>query len=521
MNKPLPSALYTAQQVQQMDAMMIEHYGIAGFELMQRAAHAVMNVIIEKYPLCQRLVVLCGGGNNGGDGYLVAMLAHLHSIEVSVLWLSDPQRLAEDAKQAWLQCAAAGVSIHPFEAAAFDEQLLEIDLIVDALLGVGLQGEVRSEYQPVIEACNGSAVPVCAVDIPSGLCANTGTVNGCAIQAASTVTFIGVKQGLLTGQGREYCGDIIFAGLNIPDEVVLQQPNVERITAEYLQSYLPPRPRAAHKGLFGHVLLVGGNHGMPGAIMLAAEAALCAGAGRVTVATRQSHLIALAVRVPEIMAHGVESASDLVPLLQSKSAIVIGPGLGTDEWGQALLAEVLKQDKVEQLCPVVVDADALNLLAQCPDLLYECVVPLVVTPHPAEWARLLNSSIETCESDRFNAIVMLQRYLSQHYFSREQNQSVCILKGSGTLIRQNKKTVLCSDGNPAMAVAGMGDVLSGLIGALLAQHIPSFEAAQIAVWAHSSAADVIAKEQGEIGLRATALIPYIRQQLNLIISTLI
>ena len=267
---------------------------------------------------------------------------------------------------------------------------------------------------------------------------------GCAIQATLTVTFIGLK-GVYYRQGRQHSGEIVFAGLNAPTDADFDGANVQRITLECLRHYLQPRPRAAHKGLFGHVLLVGGNHGMPGAIMLATEAALCSGAGRVTVATCPEHLSAIAMRLPEVMAHGVEDAAALIPLLHGKSAVVIGPGLGVDEWAISLLRAVLTQDELKQKYSIVIDADALNLLAQHSNLLHECTAPFVVTPHPAEWARLLDSSIESCEQDRFHAIERLQRYLSQQR-STGKDGPVCVLKGSGTLIRQGRQTVLCSDG---------------------------------------------------------------------------
>lgn len=503
----LPENLFTAEQVRQLDHIAIAHHGIPGFELMSRAASAVMAAISHQWPGITGLQVLCGAGNNGGDGYLVARLASDKNIPVSVLALKDPATLTGDAQQAFQACVKAGVSVTPYEPG----QPLEGDVIVDAMLGTGLSGEVRGHYQTAIQQLNNSDRSVCSVDIPSGLCADTGSPLGEAVKAHLTVSFIGLKQGFLTGKGPEYTGQLLFNDLGVPAEVYQEvAPGSRRVTRSSLQGLVKPRPRAAHKGDFGHVLLVGGNHGMPGAITMAAEAAIHCGAGKVSVATRKSHLNALAIRTPEIMATAVKTKGGLKALLPGKTVIVIGPGLGQDEWALRLLKDALASE-----CPLVLDADALNLLSEHPQLLHGRKFPMILTPHPGEMARLRGCEGAIIQKDRFTALKECHSALL-----RKVGQPVpmaILLKGAGTLIYEGQELLLCDHGNPAMAVAGMGDVLSGIVGALVAQKLDITDAVRLGVWLHASAADEIVADQGEVGLLATQLIPVVRKRLNAII----
>ena len=513
MNKSLPESLYTADQVRQLDYVAIHQQGIPGFELMTRAARTVLSTIVRYWPEAGTLLVLCGAGNNGGDGYMVAKLAKEQGLRVSVLAVKNPVELKGDALTAWQACADAGVVIRPYDS----EQSLCADVVVDAMLGTGLCGEVRGDYQDAIKRLNHLDSPVCAVDIPSGLCADTGVPLGVAVKAKVTVSFIGLKRGLMTGLGPEYCGKLVFNDLGVPEPVYQAVPSdCRRISPKQFCGWLSPRSRAAHKGDFGHVLLIGGNHGMPGAIMMAAESALHCGAGRVTVVTRKRHLAALAVRCPEVMGVSVKRRSGLGSLAEGKSVMVIGPGLGRDDWGLKLLKDALAVE-----CPLVLDADALNLLSDHPQLLKGRKSPIIFTPHPGELARLSGLDIPTIQNNRFAALPDSHRQLTAltgELAAQRQPEIALLLKGAGTLIFDGQNTALCSDGNPGMAVAGMGDVLSGVIGALLAQGLAPFRAAQMAVWLHASAADEVVAGQGETGLRATELIPVIRQRLNFIIG---
>ena len=496
MYKALPEKLYTADQVRQLDHIAIVDHGISGFELMSRAARTTLDVICQQWPDLNSIQVFCGSGNNGGDGYLVALLAHRKALDVSIITLKEPELLSGDALRAFQYCSDAGIAIAPFT----DKTAINAELVVDAMLGSGLVGNVRGRYKEAIKVINSSSAYCCAVDIPSGLSADTGIPLGLSIRADLTVSFIGLKQGLLTGEGRHYCGDIRFNDLAIPTEVLNQvQPSCLRINREMLKGCINPRSPSTHKGDNGHVLLLGGNHGMPGAIIMAAEAAIHSGVGRVTVATREEHLSALAIRCPEVMARSVDDKTAFQALLKGKDVVVAGPGLGQDDWAYTLLQEVVASE-----CSVILDADALNLLSQHPQLQKRRKSPMILTPHPGEASRLLHTDNIKIQQDRFSAVAECV----------EQFSAITLLKGAGTIISDGSNHYLCSAGNPGMAVAGMGDVLSGVLGALLAQGIEPLKATLLACWLHSSAADDIVAKQGEIGLLATQLIPVIRRKLN-------
>jgi hydroxyethylthiazole kinase-like uncharacterized protein yjeF len=270
---------------------------------------------------------------------------------------------------------------------------------------------------------------------------------------------------------------------------------IEEIDLEHYAEFLDPRPIDCHKSMFGHVLVVGGDYGYSGAVRMAAEAALRVGAGLVSVATRPEHALALNIARPEIMCHGVSSAEALKPLLEKATVIAVGPGLGQSRWAKSLLTLVLKSKK-----PLVVDADALNLLALKP----EKHAQWILTPHPGEAARLLKKSVATIQGDRLTAVKMLQKKFG----------GVAILKGAGTLVDgPDAIPAVCSLGNPGMATAGMGDILSGVISGLLAQHLPLVKAAKLGVLLHALAGDRAA-EEGERGMLATDLLPYLRWLVN-------
>ena len=501
--RSLPQELYTADQVRQLDRYAIDgvadHPGMDSFELMKRAAAAAWAEILQRWPELYegtRLQVFCGAGNNGGDGYLIAALATDQYIPVTVIALKDPDSLQGDALKAFQHCQGRSVAIETWSPGIS----VEGDIVVDALLGTGLSGPVKGHYLSAIEMINLSGKPVVAVDIPSGLCSDTGSVSGSAVKADMTVTFIGMKQGLLTGRGPAFVGELRYADLDVPP-VVFQQtsPVSHRLSRQQLSSLLQSRWGDAHKGDNGHVLVIGGNHGTPGAIIMAAEAAIHCGAGKVSVATRPEHLIALAVRRPEVMAFGVTGKADLLPLLSDKSVIVAGPGFGTDDWAFELLDLALSSE-----LPVVLDADALNLLSEHPRLRRARKFPMILTPHPGEAARLLTTDTGSVQKNRMDAALRL----NQIY------RACVVLKGAGTLVQDDKALFICAAGNPGMAVAGMGDVLSGVIGALVAQGLPAPDAARMGVWLHARGADVLVEQQGERGLLATEIIPFIREQLN-------
>ena len=487
--------LFTAEETRALDHCAIHEHGIPGIVLMSRAADAAFRYLLELWPEPGRLQVLCGTGNNGGDGYLIADLAHKRGIDVTVVQLGDPARIGGDARLARQQALANGVRVTPFGEVEIDAG----GVVVDALLGTGIGGDVRGVYRRAIDAINESGARVLAVDIPSGLCADTGRVLGAAVRADMTVTFIGLKRGLFTLHAPDYTGAVQFADLAVPAAVYDAVPTrCSRLELEPLLERLPPRPASAHKGLFGTVLVVGGDHGMAGAASLAAEAALRCGAGLVRVATRPEHVAALVARTPEAMPRGVESDADFTPLLEAADVLVLGPGLGSSPWSVQLLKRALASAK-----PAVLDADALNMLAaQGPGALPGGSVR-VLTPHPGEAARLLDCDTGAVQADRFAAVLELQRRYG----------GVVVLKGNGSLVADGATTLLSDYGNPGMASGGMGDVLSGVIGALLAQRLPALEAAALGVCLHGAAAD-LAAEAGERGLLATDLLPHLRALLG-------
>ncbi len=485
--------LYTAAQVRELDRIAIETRGIPGYRLMCRAGQALVDCIARTWPAAGRVCVLCGPGNNGGDGYVVARLLRAAGIDVRVLSLPDPDSLKGDAAQAAQDYMAQGGQCSPFTG-ALEEQ---VDLLVDALLGTGLDRPVAGDFRSAIEALNRQSAPVLAVDIPSGLHADSGRVLDVATQAQRTLTFIGRKRGLYTGAGVRYAGQVEFDDLAVPADIYANQvADTHLIARPALGPMTRPRAADAHKGHFGHVLVVGGNQGMSGAARLAAEAAARCGAGLVSVATRREHAAVLNAGCPELMVHAVEQAADLQPLLRRASVVVVGPGLGQTAWSKMLFERVL-----ESGLPLVVDADALNLLARDSRQRDNWIL----TPHPGEAGRLLQQTVEVVEQDRFAAV----RQLADRY------GGVAVLKGAGSLIATGNGPIhLCARGNPGMASGGMGDALSGLLGALLAQGLGTFEAAGTGVFLHARSADLVAGEKGERGLLASDLIPVLRELLN-------
>ncbi|HMU90582.1 MAG: NAD(P)H-hydrate dehydratase [Pseudomonadales bacterium] len=495
----LPTLLYTAAQSRQLDRLAQQLPGIDGSVLMRRAGSAAFDVLRSHWPQARRLLIFCGGGNNGGDGYVLAELAQRAGFSVTLVALVAAEQLRGEALVACRNAVAAGVEPLPFAA----ERLVDTqhDLLVDALLGTGLSGEPRAEYRAVIDWINASALPVLALDLPSGLDADTGRVWGAAVRADLTIAFIAAKRGMLTGAGPDHCGLLGFADLELPGALhqKLESEAVLRLTSTLLPQWLPRRPRSAHKGMFGHLLIIGGNHGYGGAVSIAAEAALRAGAGLVTIATRGAHLSALLARRPEAMVRAVESGQDLEPLLALPTVILLGPGLGQDAWAEQMVQRVLGSD-----LPLVVDADGLNLLARRATPVHR--ENWILTPHPGEAARLLGCDSREVEADRFAAVQQLA----------ERHGGVALLKGAGTLVASaavGGGIALCAAGNPGMASGGMGDLLSGLIAALLAQQLSLVDAARAGVLLHAMAGDEAAGGN-ERGLLATDLLAPLRRWVN-------
>lgn len=490
------SLAYRAEDVRELDRLTIEEHGHPGIRLMSRAARATFNHLGFLWPETRRLTVFCGTGNNGGDGFLIAAYARQKGIDATVYQLGNAENIRGDALTAKNYALENGVKLLAYEPSLS----IVADVVVDAMLGTGLQREVSGDYAQAIENINNQQSPVLAVDIPSGLCSDTGQIRGTVVQADHTVTFIGIKQGCLTGQGPEYCGAIHYENLNVPLEVFdAVAPQSYRLSLESECKALPRRARVSHKGTNGRVLIVGGECGYGGAVIMAAAAAGRSGAGLVSVATRQQTIAGLLSRCPEAMGREVKSGLELGPLIYNADVLAIGPGLGVGSWAEQMMQPASAAQK-----PMVVDADALNLLAAQPPYMPQHCDNWILTPHPGEAARLLGVTAEEIQADRFAAVRSLQ-----HRYG-----GVVVLKGAGTLIADGSLTYISEYGNPGMGSGGMGDVLSGVLVALLAQGLSLSEAARLGVCVHSAAADRAVIDGGEIGLLATDLLPYIRQRLN-------
>lgn len=489
----LPEALYRAADTRAADRRAASEHGLAGGVLMERAGGAAFALLRERFPRDRRVAVVCGPGNNGGDGYVLARLAKEAGLATTVLSPANTAGLKGDAAVARNAWHKTGGTVQVFSV----EHLQACDVIVDALFGTGLERPLEGEWRAAIEDMNASGRPVFAIDIPSGLHADTGRVLGAAARAALTLSFISLKAGLFTGQGREHSGLILFDALGVPGAVFAGiTPLARRITERNLHGLLKPRARHAHKGDAGRVLVVGGQPGMPGAVRLTGEAAYRAGSGLVVLATHPEHAALISAARPELITYGVNDVQVIQPLLAVAHALAVGPGLGQGKWGRALWQAVLSVDK-----PLVVDADALNLLATQPSSRADWVL----TPHPGEAARLLGVGVADIQSDRFAAA----REIARRY------GGVCVLKGSGTLIASidDQPLWLCDRGNPGLASGGTGDVLTGTIAALLAQGLAPLEAARLGVWAHASAGDRVAAN-GERGILASDLLQPLRTILN-------
>lgn len=476
--------LYSAEQVRELDRRAIEDFDIPSYELMCRAGQGLLDIIQLRWASANKVLIVCGSGNNAGDGYVLGRLLVATNANVDVYSASELSSLSGDAKHAYDEYRTAGARSVLSEL----PDLGHYDLIVDALLGSGLCREVEGRFADLIAFINQSDIPVLAVDVPSGLNATTGAVCGVAVKSDVTATFIGAKRGLLTNDGPDCSGLVFVDDLRLPKEVFDGLAvTVQRLTKSAL-GCIAPRARNAHKGSYGSVLLVGANVGMEGAIALAGLACLRCGAGLVKIAGRSgiSNLSAL----PDLMRIDVSRSDDLAPVLSSMSVIAAGPGLGTDEWAKACFDLVTTSGK-----PLVLDADALNILAKTKISLS---TPLVLTPHPAEAARLLGCTTQEIQADRFTSVLAIAK----------QYNAVVVLKGCGTLVSDGEDIFLCDRGNPSMACAGMGDVLTGVISGLLAQGLSAFNAAKAGVYLHAYAGDLADTELG-VGLTASDVAAYL------------
>ena len=489
----MPRDLYTPRAAMEIDGMVQER-GLAGSVLMERAGQGAWRLALALWPRTRRVVVCCGHGNNGGDGAVFARCALEHGCKVQALVPNGTDLCGPGSRQAWQKYAAAGGSVVSKDI-AIDE---DADLVVDAMFGTGFSRAPEGIWAELITAVNASGAKVLALDVPSGLNAANGACPGVAVRADATISFIVPKQGLFTASGPDRCGATFCDDLAVPPEYL--PPGMAAsslIVAGDHDELLRPRAKDSHKGSYGHVLVVGGNRGTPGAVWLAAAAAARAGAGLVSVATRDGNCQALSSH-PEIMVHAVEQAGQLEPLLRAAGVCVIGPGLGKDEWARELLARVLEHD-----CKLLLDADALNLLAKEPPAGGDDR-NWTLTPHPKEAARLLACGSGEVQADRFAAAAALQRRYG----------GVALLKGSGSIVADSDGVAVVHGGNPGMASGGMGDALSGVIASLAAQGVAPAAAAKLGACVHAAAGDAAAASGGERGMQASDLLPWIRHACN-------
>lgn len=487
--------LYTATQCRELDRIAIEDFGMLGFDLMRRAGRVAFAELLDSWPEARRLSICCGKGNNAGDGYIIAGLARSMGLTVDLLQLGEPGDLQGDAGRARDWAVSEGV--RPTVVESQDIQL-NGDVIVDGLLGTGLSRPLRGSYAAMVRAINASGAPVLAIDVPSGVNADTGACADPTVAADVTVTFIGRKRGLHSGPGISAAGRLVYADLEVGRAVLDRVPGIPLLDIHALLAArpLPQRDRNAYKQALGHVVVVGGEHSMGGAVLLAAEATLRVGAGMVSVVTRATHRNAILARRPELMVVDADDTAARHEIFDRASTFIVGPGLGRQQWGFELLQEVLALAK-----PTVVDADGLNALAHL-DL--QLQGPVIVTPHSGEAATLLNKDSASVQQDRFAAARALATRVS----------GVAVLKGAGTVIASHDADDsallgVCAHGNPGMATAGMGDVLAGVVGGLLAQGCSTADAAVYGVCLHSCAGDLAGKQVGERSLLATDLLPHL------------
>jgi hydroxyethylthiazole kinase-like uncharacterized protein yjeF len=487
MESPLP--LYTADQVRAMDAHAIEALGLSAYELMGRAGAAAWQFAQQRWPAARTIGVVCGPGNNGGDGYVFARLARAAGATVHVIVPQDGVPHSDAARRAARDWRDGGGLVR-----SFDGQLPDADLWVDALYGTGIKRPPAGVAQTLIERINASRRPVLALDVPSGLDPDRGS-GRLFVRADACLSFLAAKRGLYTGQA---CAtDVQLDRLGLPADLFdAFAPAARLYKPALLAAALAPRAADSHKGEFGHVLCVGGEVGMGGAVRLCAEAALRAGAGLASVATRTEGVAALVVARPEAMTHAVEDAGALEVLIRRADVLAVGPGLGLGDWGRTLFDAAIASGK-----PMILDADGLGLLAKRPRPLPQAIL----TPHPGEAARLLDTSNEQVQADRFAALDALV----------ERFQCVVVLKGAGTLVgAPGESTAVIGAGNPGMATGGMGDVLTGVIAAMHAQDLPPFEAAVFGALLHGAAGDAAARIDGERGLLPSDLFPHLRRMAN-------
>lgn len=482
--------LYRADAVRAIERAAFAR-GVDAFGLMTRAGEAAAALLRTRWPAARRIGVLCGTGNNGGDGYVAALALHRAGLHVELVASGGAGTPSSQRAAAAWHAAGQGTR-------GISECVPAVDVWIDALFGIGLSRPPDEPMAAWMRGLHAQGRPVLALDLPSGLDADRGSAPGAVLPASITLCFIAAKPGLFTATGREVAGEVQVDALgldlaSLAADARIAGPSAWALGASALADALPVRRLDSHKGHHGRVVCLGGDHGMAGALVLCAEAAARGGAGWVEALTRPESVLALNVRRPEIMARALPDDDALSQRLAAADAVAVGPGLGQSDWGRHVFAAAFASGR-----PLVVDADALNLLADAP-----CALPgAVLTPHPGEAARLLGCRTADVQADRFGAAQALV----------DRFEAVVVLKGAGTLVAAPGECPRVIDaGHPGMASAGMGDALTGLIAALRAQGMAAFDAAWCGALAHALAAD--AKPWAR-GLLATDVIDELPRVLN-------
>ena len=515
--------LVTAAQMQSLDRRTIEEAKVPGTTLMEKAGSGVVEALEKAFgsPSGKHVTVFCGKGNNGGDGFVIARLLRRKRARVHVLLFADPKELTGDAKimhRRLIRTAGASVVTSLPDEGRTRHHSAHADFLIDALLGTGLSSPVKGRYQEAIMAMNASSAPTIAVDLPSGIHSDNGEILGTAVQASLTVTFGCPKLGLFLGSAIDHAGRIVTSDIGIPHEYVKALSlNFQLLTPGTIRPLLPHRPPTSHKGTYGHAGIIAGSPGKTGAAALAGRAALRIGAGLVSIATPKSVnptlesklLEAMTVPMPETEAFtlGSSAYSSLNDFAKTRSAVAIGPGIGTQQETGELVRKIIPNLNH----PCVIDADALNLLAGHSSILLSRKITHILTPHPGEMARLVeNSSPQSVNHDRLG---MALRFAQTYHV-------IVVLKGARTIIASPAgQAAICPTGNPGMASAGMGDALTGVIVGLLAQGLSPWNAAATGVYLHGLAGDIGAEKLGQAGLIASDLIECIPHALTQTLSS--
>lgn len=491
--------LYSAQQVREIEASFAAESDDGTYPLMEAAGSAAYALLRQRFPDANSLLIVTGKGNNGGDGYIVARLAIEDGLQVALCSFCEPQQIKGDAARAYRKLVKLSPVLVSWQAVS----LADYDLIVDALLGTGIHGDVREPMASAINLINQSELPVVAIDIPSGIDADSGCLANVAIKATATATYIGFKKGSYTGDALSYQGELELYSLAVAEH---HFPSSDRVLQAHnwcsVKGRLKPRPVNSHKGLFGFCQVIGGAAGMTGATLMASSAAARCGSGVVS-AWVEENAAAIVTTRPEIMAKNVtlDEIPEHISLIDKANSMVIGPGLGQLDWAQKWM-QALSGCKSFIDVNKVIDADGLNWLATNP----QSNPHWILTPHPGEAARLLNSDTQTINRDRFAAGLLIAKKFG----------GVCVLKGAGTIISSaDGLQVVCQVGNPGMASGGMGDVLAGLIGGFLAQGYELIDAAVLGVCLHGEAANRAAGTEANYrGLLASDLLKFISSLVN-------